>query len=673
MTSRLSLLRSRLTRLSRVRGLLRVLAAGAAIGSSLILTAFAVFAIDFMFRLGFAERLTVVLAAVIAMASSFWRYALPLVRQRESLTETALLVERRQQIDSDLVAALQFDEVSNFGSESRRLAGAVVDYVSAATPSIRVFQGGLPRELPRRLLLFAACLVGGVAVAMLAPKHAAAFWNRIRLGTSQYPTRTRIERVFVNRIAVYSAARGDGEPSDYCKAAQGRPLTFLVECSGQVPAGGTVDVVATNGNLPRGRLDLAPISASQRLTWLRDAAAQMGDLLQTSPGEISPRVKDELIALVQCDAPKAVDLLVAAERMADLQVVLDAVERAKRDFPESGDRKAVFRAEIRRLNDTLNYKIALGDAVVQPAVVQLIPLPIVQLEIIPRPPAYARAIEKRATSAEAQLVVLEGSSVDARVTCLNKALKSVWITTHEGDAGQRINFTSIDEGRREWLPVTEKLLANNVAHEIRCDLEVVDADGLSLETPIRGIIRVQADQPPSATAKVIHKVVVPTATPVVSYRANDDFGISNLTLAVEVERGGASEQSMDAAAGGRPSSADGSSKAPAPEIEVHRFDILRADRLTSSNELPLVGTFPLSLAPLKLAKGDRLKLTLEAVDYRGDDAAGERLGRAASSEGVVLEVADEAAVLAAIAEADKKSEQQLSEIIERQLSSGERK
>jgi hypothetical protein len=36
----------------------------------------------------------------------------------------------------------------------------------------------------------------------------------------------------------------------------------------------------------------------------------------------------------------------------------------------------------------------------------------------------------------------------------------------------------------------------------------------------------------------------------------------------------------------------------------------------------------------------------------------------------VLEVADEAAVLAAIAEADKRSEQQLSEIIERQLSSG---
>src|SRR6185436_12015008 len=105
--------------------------------------------------------------------------------------------------------------------------------------------------------------------------------------------------------------------------------------------------------------------------------------------------------------------------------------------------------------------------------------------------------------------------------------------------------TSMDDDRRVWSPIAEKLLAKNVAHEIRYDLEVVDADGLGLETPIRGIIRVQADKPPSATVKVIHKVVVPTAVPVISFRADDDFGINRLTLAVEVERGAAKEQSTD--------------------------------------------------------------------------------------------------------------------------------
>ena len=58
------------------------------------------------------------------------------------------------------------------------------------------------------------------------------------------------------------------------------------------------------------------------------------------------------------------------------------------------------------------------------------------------------------------------------------------------------------------------------------------------------------------------------------------------------------------------------------------------------------------------------------MDYRGEDESGQSRGQLATSEPVMLEVADEAAVLAAIAEADKRSEQQLSEIIERQLSSG---
>ena len=55
---------------------------------------------------------------------------------------------------------------------------------------------------------------------------------------------------------------------------------------------------------------------------------------------------------------------------------------------------------------------------------------------------------------------------------------------------------------------------------------MIDADGLSLETPIRGTIRIRPDRPPTGSAEVVHKVVLPTAEPVIEYRASDDYGLS---------------------------------------------------------------------------------------------------------------------------------------------------
>jgi len=66
-------------------------------------------------------------------------------------------------------------------------------------------------------------------------------------------------------------------------------------------------------------------------------------------------------------------------------------------------------------------------------------------------------------------------------------------------------------------------------------------------------------------------------------------------------------------------------------------------------------------------------LTLEAVDLRGQNEAGRPVGRMTASEPAVLEISDENGVLSAISEADKRSEQQLNEIIQRQLGTeGER-
>ena len=74
------------------------------------------------------------------------------------------------------------------------------------------------------------------------------------------------------------------------------------------------------------------------------------------------------------------------------------------------------------------------------------------------------------------------------------------------------------------------------------------------------------------------------------------------------------------------------------------------------------------MAPLGLAKGDRLAVTLQVVDYRGSGQE----GRATLSEPLVFQVTDERGILAAMAEADRESAGRLKTMIQRQIEVGER-
>ena len=87
--------------------------------------------------------------------------------------------------------------------------------------------------------------------------------------------------------------------------------------------------------------------------------------------------------------------------------------------------------------------------------------------------------------------------------------------------------------------------------------------------------------------------------------------------------------------------------------------------------MPISGEYRLKLAKLPisppLAKGDRIKLVLEVVDYRGDQP-----GVSYYSDPLVLEISDESGVLAAISEGgDPLTDQRLSDLIKRQLGIGE--
>ena len=81
--------------------------------------------------------------------------------------------------------------------------------------------------------------------------------------------------------------------------------------------------------------------------------------------------------------------------------------------------------------------------------------------------------------------------------------------------------------------------------------------------------------------------------------------------------------------------------------------------------LPLTGVYRLPLEQYKLAKGDQVRLILEATDYRGD-----RPGKSSQSETVILQITDEGGIMAALSETDRHAFDQINVLIQRQTQTG---
>jgi hypothetical protein len=188
--------------------------------------------------LSWAGRAVMLLGWLAGVGWLFARQVLPAWRQTESLEDVALIVEREQRIDSDLIAALQFDALPAGAWGSPRLSTAVVDYVAEFSPSLNVFEGFSWQPLPRRLTTAATALLIASATCAVYPSHAAAFWNRFWLGSAHYPTRTVLAKLTINgeEISVFHAA------PVRLRVAQGESLQLVVAATGELPADGAVEV-----------------------------------------------------------------------------------------------------------------------------------------------------------------------------------------------------------------------------------------------------------------------------------------------------------------------------------------------------------------------------------------------------------------------------------------------
>jgi hypothetical protein len=673
MTSRLAYLRSQLAVLRRARRRVRALAAWTALASAVLLALAAVFVLDLVFGLAVPQRVVALVLAGLAVGWALWRYTWPLLGVRENEIDAALLVERQQRIDSDLVAALQFEQAAARNWGSPELSSTVIEQVAADSPRINVFAGFSREPLLRRLSLLIACLAVVLVVGVLWPGHLAVFANRLLLGSRHYPTRTHIEQVVVNRLPVLLPNQRNAALID-AKAAQGRPVTFLVQCAGELPGEGWVHVAAGDSNRQRTRIVLAPLALNERLARLKEAQLQIDEAVRSVAGPISPPWQDEVLTLLRFDAPAAAQLLAAAKTHADLPPISRGVAAAITELPANHANTALLAGELGRLDEDVTYRLSAGDARTDAATLTMIPLPAIEVLLNPTPPKYAGLRREKTDTSNRQIALLEGSSVELAALCTNgKPLESVWLTLQSAQGTTRFELAPDDARRAAWRLADKNSPLARVTEELRYEVQVLDGDGLSLESPIRGTIRIRPDLPPTSLAEVVHRVVLPTAAPVIAYRASDDYGLSRLVLVAEIER---QAPRLPAAGDAGANAADETnSQTPMPAAavpaETHRLDILTAKEPLAGERLPLVGQYALALEPLRLVKGDRVKLTLEATDYRGENGQGEPAGRAQTGEALILEISDESGVLAAISEADPRSEEQLNAIIKRQLGIGE--
>lgn len=688
--SKLQTLRSQLNSLRAWRQLVRWGTGYAALLVALLWILAAVFVLDYRFQLESPERAVVIAIGAAALVWAAMKFTAPFLGRRETNIDMALLVERQQGIDSDLVAALQFESQDADQWGSRELEDAVVDYVAQLDRELNVFKGTSNERLWRRLGVLAGTAAVTVGLVLYAPGHARAFLLRLALGNIHYPSRTSIERVLVSGHESLSRSQHGTAPRD-SSAVQGRSVVFAAWAGGEIPPAGEVKVYSSVGGtrqLPLAAIDRERIQDAASLLRAHlhpresGAADRLADLSPNERGQTS-----ELVAAVTgFDAAHVAQVMQSpADQEPMLESALRRITQIDDAWPERECR--LFAAKLPRLLDPADYKITLGDAWTDRASISMIALPVVEPHIIEHPPEYAGGGETRQSDPSAlQRSVLEGTQVAVAISSTKPLEKATLRVIAEGQApddDRTYQLARVDAAtvKKIWpvaedaqppsevwrLDVAATPLAE-VRGPLRFELQVTDEDGVSLDAPLRGAVRLKPDRPPRISGSVAYRAVVPTAVPEIDLRASDDYGIAAIAARVEVIRGEFGQRQAAEAANeavividqsyeryGNRTPEEAKSRAPTP---IHYP--LRG------GALPLARAIKLDLSSLALVRGDQLRIVFVATDYRG-----KLQGVTAESEPIAMEVSAGSGVVGAVAELDRRSQEQVDELIRRELGIGE--
>jgi hypothetical protein len=487
---------------------------------------------------------------------------------------------------------------------------------------------GLKQDNLRRRMTTLLFTAAAVAVAVgLFPGYARVFFNRLLLGRGHYPTQTALVALELNGHPIdLNAWQKPSLTSSY-----GKPIQFKVLAAGRIPEEGRVAVrIVSGGQESAVKLEKLKKEVAGATVGLSNRAS--GTVGQASSGTHVPPGTAE-------------------------------------------DKPVAFAGELPRLVETVDYQVFLGDAWTDPAEVRVVPLPLVDVSLLVTPPSYAKDDPTVASGATGlrQIYVIEGSRVDVRIIS-DKRLREAAVTIggvafpmsrDPSPHRDRKDHWRLDPRQPALLPVSWMLWTavapplESVVDPIAYSIQVTDLDDLPLERPIEGVIRIKTDHPPTAAiTRLVTLHVLPKAAPSMSYRATDDYGLSKVSVLPEVTHPDGRTETLEPVL--LASLKRGETPKRLLQEEV-RIDLAKL-RLAPGDSPPS----PQAAGPVKLVKGDQVKLTLEAVDYRGPS----REGKASQSDPVVLQVTDEEGIYEAMSETDRETARQYETMIERQLEVG---
>jgi hypothetical protein len=447
----------------------------------------------------------------------------------------------------------------------------VIDYVADFGRSIDVFAGMSHGQFRRRARWCAVACVATILAVSVYPRHAAAFFNRLLLGSAHYPTATEIVDVRVNDRPALAVGGSDPLPG----LPDGVPIRFSLRLEGVRPEGAEV------------RLRSDRTGGVSTLS-LRPATG---------------------------DAPGGT----ASEGAAGAEYV----------------------GTLPRLAENASFQVFAGDAWTEPVDLRVVERPVVALSLDVTPPEYARAAQKPKGDGARQIAVIEGSRVKLTVSCANKSLKFAKVKARD----REYDLVAAGGDGRTWALPDGDHPFDRIDEPLSFEVVAQDVDGLDLVEPLAGHVRILADRTPRVAAAVVTEKVLPGAKPSVAFGATDDYGLAVVRLKWELVR------------------ADGSTEQGDREMRRRAGD--------GAVETAWRGKYQFDLKSLQARKGDEIRVSVEAEDYRGVDRNGAAVaGKTSTGEPIVFQVTDESGILAGLVEADEKSARQLDGIIQRQLGIG---
>lgn len=494
LNSELAPLHRLLRKVGHKRRRLRLMIGVFGILAGIAFVALVLFVLDWLLELTVPQRVVLfAFAAVLALLASR-RWVLPWFARLESELDLAILVQKHFGIDSDLVAALQFErpEAAEWGSVE--LEQTVIRQVASQAAQLPLIED-VPRAPLKKRILATVCgmaLIAGLVV--LFPEHVTVFTKRLLLQNVDYPRATRIVEVSLN-----------GQPIAWDKPDQ------ELKCG----AGGIVEIeVVAGGRIPKeGQAVFRTLDDRRDLRIAITPAEDRPDQASSSSQKIF------LGRLNGLDRPCRVRLTLgdATSQWVSLTTVPPPVVLPW--FACQDNLSAHFEPEI--ICGKTQISVRQGSRVIVGLTSQSELRPVI---------ATIGGVETR----------LQKGMPKEIETRLSKSLVPVM----NAQNGRLNHKEGVQRSLLEvwWLDPTQTPL-EKMEYPVRIHFSVRDQFGLEPSTPVEVFVGVRPDYPPQLEARAIARLVLPSAQPSLYVTARDDVGLRELRVLGKVIRADGEEGS----------------------------------------------------------------------------------------------------------------------------------